>query len=469
MARHVTRNLWAASAAYAAVLFAAWCPGVVTADSWWQWQQAVSGKITDWHPVGLAALMRATILMAPGLSPTAQLAIVFALQTALFAFALCLLVVSLVDAPATRRRLLFGAWLYLPFWFALAFVYKDAWFLGAFLAAVAFLVRLHRPGGRWANLLGVAAFGAMAILNRHNAIVALALAAPGVALLTPHTDSRRRAITGQLAGFAGIAAGWVGAALVTGAIAAERVPHMENLVALIDVFGIVTRSDQPVQHFEHLATYQEVGARAFNQGIRDFRYDDMSDYLIFLPESIYPPDRAVATDNALRDILHLAPRQPGDWLEFKALMLMQLLGVSRYDFIWGPVQQEPFAAAMFATRPLLPQLRGWLSRLEPSLIARPGRPIGQLTWLTWPVHHFLVLIVALVASGLVLMRRPPLDEGARAALLCLWVGFAAFLPYLLLCPGGTFRYMMASGLLWWMSGITALMSLVRPVTAPSRR
>ncbi len=468
MAPRVTRGPWAATFACAAVLFAVWYPGAIIADSWWQWQQAATGEINDWHPVGLTALMRATMLATPGLSPTAQLAIVFSLQTALFASALCLLAGSLADEPASRRWLLLGGWLYAPLWFALAFVYKDAWLLGAFLAAIAFLVRLRRRGVRWYDLLGFVACATLALLNRHNTILALALTVPGLTLLAPYRAGRWRAFAAQIVALAGLAAAGAGAALVTAAVVTERVPHFENLIALMDVFGIVSRSEEPLEHFADLATYREVGAQAFHQGVRDFRYNDMSDYLFFFPDSIYTPRRAVTSDSALHDLLHLAPGHAGDWLEFKMLMLMQLLAVSRYDFLWGPVQQEPIASSTFEMRSLLPPVRGWLSRIEPSLIGRPRRLLAPLTWLRWPVHNFILLVIGLVAGGLVLMRPLPLDARARAALFCLWAGAASFLPFLLLCPGGTFRYMMPSALLWWLSGVAGLGSLVSPTAAPSR-
>lgn len=448
-------GLWACALGAGLLLFLIWYPGIITADGWFQWREAISGRITNWHPVWVTMVITMILKVAPGLSPNSQLGIEFLAQSMTIYLSSCLFVLSISDNRSTRWIMMVAFVLYYPLWFALALVYKDAWFFGFLLLTLAFFFRYTRSGS-WGDVLGIAVAAGLTILNRHTAGLSLILLSPVLLLIIrdePFGGSWRT----HAKPIAAVIVGWIIAAVVTKLVLVVKIANFANLILLFDVFGIVSRSSAPIESFAHLKTYQEVGHKAFFQGLSGLAYNGMSDYLIFSPDSIYPPDRVLATKNALWDLASLSRTNPGEWIEFKVLMLMQMLGISRYDFLYTSSFWNA-AGSPFTAHPLLPGVKAALmERMVPGLVSTSL--LYKIKLWNWPIYHYIPLTASLILNSVMLMCPRRLSPYQKSSLALLWAGMSCLIPFLLLSPGGTFRYMMASNVLWWLSVLLALMAL----------
>jgi len=169
-------------------------PGVAMYDTVSQYEQVVTGQLTDWHPPVMARLWQLLAVFGPGTAP------IFVPQIALYWGGIALLAGALAGCGRARAALatvVIGLCPVFLGWQAV--VLKDSQMLGAMLAATGLIGwwRLAgRPVPRWAWVLA-AVLIAYATLVRANAVFATV---PFVAMLPLWSWPRRLG-----AGLAGVA------------------------------------------------------------------------------------------------------------------------------------------------------------------------------------------------------------------------------------------------------------------------
>ncbi len=231
-------------AAWAACLALNW-PGHFTWDSVMQLAEGRRGLYSGQHPPVMSWLLGLADAAAPGAASFVilQAALVFG---ALMAFAMLgrgsWLAALLAVVVATFPQLVVYP----------AIIWKDVLFAGAACAGFACLAwagaAWPRPPQRWALLVAAAMLLALATLARQNGAVVLPLAGAAVGWLAARNEG---------AGRAGItAAGFL-------AVAAVLV-----LAASAALGARVTGSDGVAEQWEHLQTYDIVGAAARDPGFR---------------------------------------------------------------------------------------------------------------------------------------------------------------------------------------------------------
>jgi hypothetical protein len=230
-------------AAWAACLALNW-PGHFSWDSVMQLAEGRRGLYSGQHPPVMSWLLGLADAVGPGAAPyvVLQASLVFG---ALLAFA-TLGRGSWLAAPLAAIFAAFPQLIVYP-----ATVWKDVLFAGAACAGFACLAwagaAWERPPWRWALLAGAAVLLALATLARQNGAVAPPFAAAAVAWIAARSGARRPLVVG--AGFLAAVAALV-------------------LAASVALEARVTGSDGVAEQWEHLQTYDIVGAAARDPGFR---------------------------------------------------------------------------------------------------------------------------------------------------------------------------------------------------------
>ena len=227
-----------AALVFFAVTVVARFPGEMNPDSVDQYQQAVSGRYTDWHPPVMARLWAVLRVFADG--PWTM----YALQTAVYWLAFGIIAAALMKAerPALAWcALLTGA--FPPFLMIAINVHKDVGLAAVFLLAFALIFRCRLPGRPVgaATHISVALLICYGVLVRSNggfAAVPLIIYAWAPGLL------RRPVSAVALCLFAGLAlvpaTGWMNIHVLN----AERRAAIRSLQSF-DVVGIAAHTDDP--------------------------------------------------------------------------------------------------------------------------------------------------------------------------------------------------------------------------------
>lgn len=219
----------------AALVFAAYWPGIMIDDARWQYQQVVDNAYEDWHPPAMAWVWRQLTTIAKGPAP------MLVLQVLLYWAGFVLIATSALKRGHKRLALALVVAGFLPASLALSgTVTKDALMDGVLLCAAGMLLwrSLVRPPAARAGLaLGAIAllFGAAALrFNAFFACVPLAL----LALPTRFTSTKPRLIlSGILCTLAFLVTGPAIAAMLQ----AEKT-DVELSLIIFDLGGITEHS-----------------------------------------------------------------------------------------------------------------------------------------------------------------------------------------------------------------------------------
>lgn len=154
----------------AALVFAAYWPGIMIDDARWQYQQVVDNSYEDWHPPLMAWVWRQLTSIAKGPAP------MLVLQVTLYWAGFALVATSALKRGQSRLALALAAIGFLPASLALSgTVTKDALMDGVLLCAVGILLwrpLVQPPAARAGLALGAIALLLIAAALRFNAFFA---------------------------------------------------------------------------------------------------------------------------------------------------------------------------------------------------------------------------------------------------------------------------------------------------------
>jgi hypothetical protein len=456
---------WYFAAAGAAVVSGFWLvvfyPAVMSADSMIQWGQAVSGKLTDWHPIGMTLVMRTVHLLCRRLPMQDQVAVVAWVQGTLFWFSIFAIVGVASLRPWIKLLTCLGLTLYYPLWLYTVTLWKDVWFAMAIFWLVYYLCRACL--GRWSlwhlgfSLLPVLF---LAILNRHTAILSFiflsAVITPSIIGLARYHALRRLLF-------------WISLALAAVAIQKllYRGLHVEyagsttNGVALFEVAGTAHFAGMSKSELCRLRSCRDLGEDRFTQVVRLYRCGSTADYLVVQPGHPLVPSDVLDRRSAIRDLMEIAWTHPLAYFRQRVCSVAPLLGIEPervyypyHDGIW------PNEFGIHEST-LWPRTQHAVLRWE--------HASTKYLLLRWPFRHYVLLIASGMVSLLVVFR----SRLANRSLVCyLFVAGAAVLfPLLLVTPARDWRYLMPADVCWassvmiaaasWLEGIYERRQAVR--------
>ncbi|MCU0887113.1 MAG: hypothetical protein MUC64_03700 [Rubritepida sp.] len=226
---------WLAVLAITALVGVAYAPGVMRPDSFAQYEEALSGRYTDWHPPVLAWLWGVIDPWRLGPLP------LFALHLVLFAAGTGLLAEGLLRGgrPLAAALVLAAALLPIPLGYV-GVLMKDTTLALALLLAFGLVGRFMLAGQRvpWPAALAAAALAMFAALLRFNAPFAVV---PAALCLWPWLRGRSWRVQGMVGG-AALVAGVALAPLASQALFRPERTQVSLSPIIYDLGGITAKS-----------------------------------------------------------------------------------------------------------------------------------------------------------------------------------------------------------------------------------
>jgi hypothetical protein len=145
-------------------------PALMSPDSLNQWGQAVTGRLTSWHPIGMTLVMRAVHVSFASLSSQTQVAITAWIQGTLFWFSIFLLIGLAKLNVRTKLLLCAVAALYYPIWLYTVTLWKDVWMAISFFPLIWCSQKLFLAARlRWQSVLPILVLLELTMLQRQTA------------------------------------------------------------------------------------------------------------------------------------------------------------------------------------------------------------------------------------------------------------------------------------------------------------
>jgi len=421
------------SVAVGLVLWRLFFPGFMSADSIAQYEQAVLGDYSDWHPPLMSLVLRA----AMGVGVTIGLLMLFQCLAGVFGIrALASGVLKqLFGDRITPRRAAWLSFLVLlallvpvtPLAFYLMTFWKDAWAMILLLWIGALSLDLdQRPEGSGRRMLLLVVLAAALGLVRHNAIVTLPLV--GLVLFV---RSRQLGRPAALALAAAPLVLWF-----TAGAAIDRVFRVEKMnpdsqIMMLDLVGLCAEGRKVCQQlpWTHRHILDEASLATYRPGDLGFILWDEPKH-IDLAFREYPPLKAEYRRAVLR-FPHLL-------LKVKLEAFATMLGHDRtFYFFHSTIVDNPYKLGLNMR---FERERQWLSRITGAV---GGHPL--LRWISG-VHLVWIVVNALLIAGLLVKARRSGEERLRFLALVLLVPLAYYFSYVMATPIHDFRFMYPSTL-----------------------
>jgi hypothetical protein len=448
MSSHRTREDYTGSAAIpllltallAAGVWSLFHPALMSYDSVVQYGQAISGRLTSWHPPLMAIALRAVLAVG------GTLGMLMAAQCLAGALGVWAFSGSCLEAlfgerltPARRAWISFGVLLVLllpasPLVFYLMTFWKDAWALVLLLWLGALALRLaSRPEAGAGLTTAVVLLGALLGMVRHNAIVAL----PFLGLFLWIELRRRGMRWAPVLVAAPLAACLLLNALVDRAFAVKD-ESPEDWVLSLDLAGVCAASAATCEQLPYTRSHVRdlAGLKA------RYRPGDLGSVFWEEPRLV---DSSMVTRAHRPEIraeyLRVLRDDPDLLLRLKLEAFWDLLGTRRtFYFFHDQVADNPYGLYLHEWSS---GARAWLSRTV--------REAGESSWRwLWGVHLVWLIATVLWIAGLFARRRP------RVALFLLVpLGYA--FSYVPATPVPDFRFLYPASLLVQCLTVAALL------------
>jgi hypothetical protein len=447
-------SFWYCAAGAAGVLSAFWLavffPALMSPDSMSQWEQAVSWKLTDWHPIGMTLIMRAVHLLCGALPMEDQLAVVAWLQGTLFWFSIFAIVGEARLRSSVKLLTCVCLTLYYPLWPYTVTLWKDVWFAMALFWLVCYLYRARlNHQSVWKFGWSLLTLLLIAMLNRYTAVVSFVLL---VAVITPIITrfARNRLLSSGLFWMILVLAGVGIQKLLYRGLHVESAGNTTNGIALFEVVGTVHFAGMSESEWRRLRSSHDLGEDRFTQVVRLYRCGATADYLVFKPGHPLELSDVLERDSAITDLVKLAWTHPVAYLMNRGCSVLRLLGVEGegvyypyHDGIWP----NEFGIRDSSLWPTARHAIVWWERGSTKYLL-----------LRWPFRHYFFLIASGIVS-LLALRRPSLPN--RHLVCYLFVaGVAVLFPLLLVTPARDWRYLMPADVCWVGSIVIAAASWV---------
>lgn len=435
------------SAFWTAVFF----PGIMSPDSINQWQQAVSGQYTNWHPIGMTLVMRGVHLLFAPWSAQAQIGLVAWIQGILFWFGIFSLL-NLATLPARHKIVLCALMtLYYPVWLYTVTLWKDVW-LAAVLFGLLWWAKGFLVDGVWTSRTAMAMVGfvTFAMMQRHTASLSFAVLVGLSGLGYFARLSPRRSI-GVLLWLTVVLSAAVSAeALIYRACRVVDIGNVVNGYCSYEIAGMVHFSNRPMTEWQGLKTYQAVGRERFEQAARGYVCGESMEYLIFPPGHPFELDDLLRHRYAIQDMPVMVLHHPLAYLEHKACLVGYLSGLAGSEIRYPSherIEENSFGIEEWS---LLPRVKRMVFLLEHRALRLP---ILQL-----PFRHWLLFLGSALAA-LTMSRGKGSAANRKVVRYLCAAGFAVLFPLLLATPSQDWRYLMPANLCWICSVLIALASL----------
>ncbi len=430
-------------------------PALMSPDSLNQWEQALTNRYEDWHPLGMTLVMRGVVLLTGWLtlSPNLQAAIFAFVQGSLFWLAIFNTILTFVSSYRLKKILLAVTFLYYPLWAYTVILWKDVWTAIFLLFLIAELYKLiHYQDKKLTRLIICSLMCFAAILSRGNNIVSLAIFFPMVLMLVFVSIGYERKHIFKLAGAILIilVVGVVLNKTVDTVIEQKRYGNFTNMLFAYDVMGTLSFANLPPEKLQQLASYQRYGPERMERGISEYSCEDNMTYLVWAKNPPFPQEVLLDNNAIIQDLPGLITSQPVPYLRHKLCVVDALLQVSRtfYTYHRG-IQPNELGLGENSRLPVLHlMLAGWLS-----FSSRSNNPLSL------PYRHGYLLLLTILACGWMLYKFRRIDATSAPPLYLLAVGLAYFLPYLITVPAGDWRYLLFSHIVWLLSLMLALANL----------
>lgn len=449
LGRRFGAGLWAiqfaAAIGIAVAMLTISYPAHLSPDSLTMWQQAQTGRYTDWHPIGMTLFLRAVFHLFPGAGPNEHAAIAAFVQGTALWMLLFSLIAALEPRPGRRAIASLAIAAFFPLWPYTITLWKDVWFLLGSAAWLVCAIRwLEARPGRFAWLLGAIVSAVALMLCRQTAWFSFAAFAGAGGVVAGVLGGRKLLVRVAVVSCASLVAGVALQTALYRALDVNRDGNFRNLYFLFEVIGTLHWAQVDDERLARLATAQEMGLDAVRDGIARYRCGGGMEYLLFGPEARFPTRRLLAGDFAQRDLPQLVREEPRAWLRHKGCTLAALLGWDGKPVHYPYHRQIDGNALGLELQPLR---NDWRNRfywefLELQVIHRaPGRWLYRTGW--WGV------VAAAAVLAVVSFRQSQLQAVVWPVI---W-GWAALLPFFITVPVADWRYVMPSQTLFVLAAL----------------
>jgi hypothetical protein len=410
-------------------------PGLMSADSIAQYQQALDGRYSDWHPP-LMAIVLHYVFSAGGALGLLMLAQCLGGVLGLRALARATLRLLFADRLAPRRvewlslsvaLLLLLPWT--PLTFHLMTFWKDTWAMVFMLWLGASTLDLHLRGWTPTRALAVVVLGAALALVRHNAVVVLPVLGLALAVAAPGSRRRRAALAaGPLLLYL------AGNPAMTALFRVEE-RHVDQAIMVLDLVGLCAEGPRTCAQLPWTRAHIRDPA-----ALARYRPGDMG--FIYWEEP-RPVDPAIASDYPrLRAEYRRAWRQfPRELARLKLRAFAGMLGVDRTSYYFHrEIVANPFRLALNGR---FAGVRRWLAATLDTVASSGARWLSG-AHLVWIVIDALGVAALYAASFLPRLR--PARTRLRVLACVLLVPLAYYASYLFASPVPDFRFMYPSTL-----------------------
>tara|TARA_R100000306_G_scaffold62520_1_gene71878 strand:+ start:14883 stop:16169 length:1287 start_codon:yes stop_codon:yes gene_type:complete len=404
--------------------------------------------LTNWHPVLLAGLVRAFDDI--GLANADQA--IHALGVFLFYASLFWALKKHLTNNVKFIAAILLTFSFYPFWFFLKPIWKDVYFVAFFIFSCTALMRIDAINLKNAKMLFVFfAASLLALLSRHNAAASIMVCILVWWAVFPAPVSKKlpsvKAGSFVLIFFTAI---YGAKSLIETSMSVKSPGSMINFVLAFDSFGSLSKLNMS-QRRAILQEFYDDDPEKLLRAVEGYKHTAPTDYLFWGVAPALEVDEQLNSTQNIDVFKEMLVKHPSAVFDFKADLILQSLGITRYDFIWT----APTGSNALPFNPL-PEL---LEYFCPYVCSSEANIYGELNFYNFVNYIFGMTLVAASVMALLFFVNPT-HPALKVAVTWMGFGVASLAPFFLLSQGAFYRYEAAAFVALFIAVVVAILALI---------
>ena len=441
-------------------------PGLPNHDALYQWGQATEDFYTDIAPLGTTLIMKAIIILFPNLLVHQQIAILCLMQGTIFWLTLFYSIETFILNQRVKYISRLAIPFYYPLWTFSVSPIKDVWLAIWFLLLVCEIYKLlvseqeHKVSKVW-YLKSIPYLGLLfiyinlAILTRHNITLSLILFVIYLYLLSKYLFklSFKKRIVQYFLLFFIIVSVFI-SNIIGDFFYTERLSTKErmNFYFSLELIGSIFFTNQNIEELKFLETPSQLGIEKVSKAVQTYRCGKIDQYLYSRQN---PPLKNMQYEvmkvSIMKDLFNISIKYPQALLKYKLCSVSSLLQIHQlFEPFQSTIPENKWSRKyQIKSKNYTPTIRGRVVKFLTLVNSR-----RELFLLNLPYRHYLLFLTSMIISFYMIGKYRLNSWKNSASLFLFGAALCNLLPYMVVTPDFSWRYLLFSNIVWLFSILT---------------